>query len=444
MGAAEKYFGAKDYNTGQQKVENAVGSLYQPQTPAEQVVKGAAGAVPLGVIGEGAILPNMVRALLSGGASEAAGQATQGTPWELPARAAAGGLTYGVSGLGQTPRIIANTPRAAATQTLENAGVPVRASDISGSRLTATLEGGGAPSGYDEAVSNSMKQQGGIQRPPDNVQQYSALVDARRNALQAQGNQLGAQTSVPATPQLRQQLATDVGNHLRTVGGVNDANDAAVQDALHRYDQLVMGQPALDGSHYQALRQEWNASGNPTLRTMADHLDAAMDVAHPGVWNGWRQNWADYEGLRAAADKLGGEATLKPLSPDAVVNAMYRRTPMRDTAEAAQTIGGARPQPYNPDILGGLGHVGGLLAGGVGLAGVPGAFHGGFEPMIAGAIYPEVAAQGLKSLAKVIPPVFSSAGGQRVLRNMDPRVAAALLAQQGVRGKGTPGEQPAQ
>lgn len=442
MSAAENYFGAKDYTTGQKKVEDAVGPLYQPQTTTGKIVKSAVSAAPLGALGEGAMIPNMVRALASGGASEAAGQATAGTPWEIPARLVAGAGAYGASGMAQTPRITANTPRAAAAQTLENAGVPVRASDISGSRLTATLEGGGAPGGYDTALSNSMKQQGGIVRPPGNTDQYSQLVDARRNALQAQGNQLGAQTAIPATPQLRQQLATDVGNHLRTVGGVNAANDTAVQQGLNTYDQLVMGQPSLDGSHYQALRQEWNSSGNPTLRTMASHLDDAMDHAHPGVWDGWRQNWADYEGLRAAADKLGGEATLKPLSPDAVVNAMHRRTPMRDTAEAAQTIGGARPQPYNPDIIGKLGHLAGAVGGLTGFTGVPGAFHGGYEPGLYGAIYPEVAAQGVKALTSLVPSVFSTGGGQRVLRNMDPRVVSALLAQQGIRPKGGAAEQP--
>jgi hypothetical protein len=434
MSAAENYFGAKDYTAGQKKVEDAVGPLYSAQTPGGKIWEGAAGALPLGAIGEGAMIPNMVRALASGGASEAAGQATQGTPWETPARMAAGAGTYGVTGAMQPARIIANTPRAAAAQMLENSGVPVSGADITGSRLMSTLEGQ-PPAGQTGAVSDAMKQQGGIVRPPGNTDQFSALVDARRNALQVQGNQLGAQTSIPATSQLRQQLAGEVQGHVGHFGGTSIENPAVTQ-GLNDYDQLTLGGAPLSGTQYQGLRQQWNGSGDPTLRRMAGHLDAAMDVAHPGVWDGWRQNWADYEGLKAASDALGGEATTKPLSPDQIVNTMHRRTPMRDTAEAAQTIQGARPQPYDFGTISKIGHVIGALGG------VGGAYHGGSEQALAGAIVPEIVGQGLPAAISLTQPLFRSGAGQNFMRNLDPRVVSALLAQQGVRPKGSSAEQP--
>lgn len=440
--AAQKYFGTKDYNEGQQRAEAAFPSLgYQPQTLPGKMTGAAIGAAPLGMIGEGAVIPNMVRALASGGASEAAGQATQGTPWETPARMAAGAGTYGLTGAAQPARILANTPRAAAAQTLENAGVPVSGADITGSRLMATLEGQ-PPAGQTGAVSNAMKQQGGVVRPPGNTDQFSQLLDQRQRDLGIQADQLGAQTSIPApvVPQLRQQLANDAQTHIGQFGGASIENPA-VATALRDYDQLTLGGQPLTGTQYQRLHRQWNA--DPDTRPMAQHLDAAMDAAHPGVWDGWRQNWANYTGLRSAADRLGGEATLKPLSPDPVVGSMHRRTPMRDTAEAAQTIQGGRPEPYDFHTMTNLGHVVGALTGLVGAG--AGAYHGGLTGAETGGLLglvPEIVAQGPQAATKLMAPIFRSGGGQNFMRNLDPRVVSALLAQQGVRPKGGATEQP--
>jgi hypothetical protein len=434
MSAAENYFGNKDYTAAQKKVEDAAGPLYTAQTPGGKIWEGAVGAAPMGAIGEGAMIPNMVRALASGGASEAAGQATQGTSWELPARLAAGVATYGATGALQPARITANTPRAAAAQTLENAGVPVSGADITGSRLMSTLEGQ-PPAGQTNAVSNAMKQQGGIVRPPGNTDQFSRLVEQRGRDLGTEADRLGAATSVPATPQLRQQLANSVAQHVGNYGGTS-LERPEVSQALQDYDQLTTGGAPLTGTAYQGLTRQWNASGVPELRTMATTLDRAMDTAHPGVWDQWRQNYADYSGLKAASDALGGEATTKPLSPDQVVSTMHRRTPMRDTAEAAQTIQGARPQPYDFSTISKIGHVIGALGG------VGGAYHGGSEQALAGAIVPEIVGQGLPAAISLTQPLFRSGAGQNFMRNLDPRVVSALLAQQGVRPKGTAAEEP--
>src|SRR6202035_4925465 len=108
-----------------------------------------------------------------------------------------------------------------------------------------------------------------------------------------------------------------------------------VAQGLQDFDQFVLGGQPLTGTQYQGLHRQWSGSGVPELRTMAGHLDAAMDVAHPGAWNDWRDNFANYKGIQAASEPMGGAASVAPLSPDKVVSAMYRRTPMRDTAENA-------------------------------------------------------------------------------------------------------------
>jgi hypothetical protein len=430
-------------------VEGVTGPLYQPKTGPEKVAYGAGASVPFGMIGEGAMLPNMLRAGLAGGASEAAGQATAGTPYEMPARMAAGAGIYGLSGALQNPKIYPTNAVQAAAQRQEALGLPIRASDISGSRLQRTLEGGSPPPNRDQAVSSVMQQQGGIPIPPGNTDQYGDLVQRRyANDLQPEFQRLGAQTSFPATPQVRQQLANTVAQHFRNEGGINPEVDSKILDELNIYDQQVKGQSSLGGSQYGALTRKWSTSGVPALQSMAHTIDDAMDAAHPGAWPTQRENYADYMGLKAHADKLSGAAIVTPVSPDTITGTMYKKTPMYRTAEDAQTINAAQPQPYDFHTLSNLGHLASGIVGGVGAA--VGATHGAdLQGMLTGAetggllgFIPPMISGTVPSAAKLAAPMFRTGGGQNFLRNMDPKVVAGLLAQQGIRGKGAPTEEP--
>ena len=182
-----------------------------------------------------------------------------------------------------------------------------------------------------------MQRQAGIVRPPGDTRQYSQVLDERQRDLGHEAERLGAATSVSTTPQLRQQLATLVANHVGQYGGTS-LEKPEVTQALKDYDNLTLGGAPLTGKQYQGLTQQWNASGIPELCTMAGHLDNAMDAAHPGMWPQWRQNWADYVGQRASADAAGGAASVNPASPGKIVSVMHARTPMRQTAEDVQTV----------------------------------------------------------------------------------------------------------
>jgi hypothetical protein len=421
----------QDVQTG---VEKVTGPLYEPQTGAEKVMQAGGEAVPFGMLGGGPVLskmlPNMGRAALSGGASEAAGQATEGTPYETPARIVAGMAAYGAgAATPPTTRIIANTPVRAAARALENEGVRVPASAISGSRLQSTLEGG--PTDIKAAGGPTLLRQSGIVRPPGNTDQFSRLQEQRARDVGNQANQLGVQTSIPApaVPPLRAQLANVAAQHIGQFGGQSIENPAVAR-ALADFDQATMGGQPLSGQQYERYHRTWGA--DPDTRPMAQHLDAAMDRAHPGAWDDWRTNHANLVGARASADPMGGAATVSPLNPDKIVDAMYRRTPMRDTAENLQTVHAAQPKPYDfTQALTALGAAGGLGAGA--------AYHGGLVGASDLGIYGTLIAPTVAALAKgAAAPVFSSPGGQRFLRNLDPKVVAGLLAQQGITPKIAP------
>jgi hypothetical protein len=430
----------------QKKVEGFTGPFYQPQTPGEKVAGAAGEAVPFGMLGGGAMLPNMGRAALSGAASEAAGQATQGTPFETPARMLAGLGTYGGTGALYRPSINPTNLAQAAAQRLESQGVRIPASAISGNRLTATLEGG--PLSIKAPVSNAMQEVGGVPIPPGNTEQYRVLLDQHyQNNLKPELDRLGAQTSIPASvvPQTRQGLAQVVQKHMIEKGGINPGNDDAVNNALKTYDQQVMGGQGLSGTNYDEMHREWSQSPVPAVRSMSKVLDQSMDNAHPGVWPAARRAYADYSGLKSESDRLGGAAGVTPFSPDEINKSMYAHTPMRQIAEDAQTVGAAQPQPYDFGNLNQLGALIGGLTGGIGAG--AGYLHGGVPLAEAGGLLglvPGLVTAGAGAIPKLASPVFRTAGGQNFLRNMDPKMVAALLAQQGISRKGTPGEQPSQ
>lgn len=129
--------------------KNITGELHKPQTPAGKIGTAAIESLasPLSFLGPGSLPLKVGGALLSGGASEAAGQAAEGTKYETPARIA-GALAGGV-GAG---KLLA--PAA------ERAAVPTMA------ELRASAE-----RGYDNATAS------GLELHPQGVAQTASRIE---------------------------------------------------------------------------------------------------------------------------------------------------------------------------------------------------------------------------------------------------------------------------
>jgi hypothetical protein len=273
----------------------------------------------------------------------------------------------------------------------------------------------------------------------------------RRAQLSANVQNLEANTNIPASPALRQQLSIPVATHYLDKAGTTQLNPQ-IQDALNNYDTMTAG-GSLSGKNYHDLTDEWSASGVPELRRMAGTLHGAMDNAtaggpYQGGWDQWRKDEANFAGGRAEAERLGGSADFQPFSPGNVAKAMVKNTPMRDFAQAAQGITENNPAPYP------INHVVGALlsapfaAHGIVTQGLHGADEGVY-PLLLGEYAPWMQ----KAVSGPVGWAARSRGGQAVLRNtapnFDPRVAAALLANQGVVPKmlgatSQPPQQPSQ
>lgn len=423
----------------QNTVQKFTGPFYQPQTGVEKVAEGAGESVPFGLIGGGPGIVskglNMARAGLAGGASEVAGQATEGTNLETPARMAAALLTYPATGsLYRTP-INPTSVRSAQAATLENAGVPVSASSINNNRLMATLEGG-PPANQNSALDSAMKTVGGV--PPSNsIDDFDQQIAARQSALQGQVRGLEQNTMLNVAPDLRKNLRGEVFNQTGVRARSPEENQQVV-DAIKEFNARTPNN-TLPGAQYNDLRERWGSSGIPALRAMATHLDNAMDAStqntpYAGQWADWRKQWAGTKGLSAAEQQGGGAGNTVPLQPGPVTKGMYDTShPLYRLAKAAEGIIGKDPLPYdvNPHAWAGLGMLGSGLATG---------YSGGAEHGIYGGMMGAAVPEALSLLKGPIQAGFRSRGGQNMLRNLDPNTVSALLAKQGVSGNNSAGE----
>ena len=107
-------------------MQRAVGPYRKPETTPERYVENAARFVPGAVMGPGNVAKNAVAyGVIPGLASEAAGQAFEGSPAEPYARAAAGVAAGGAAALAQRPssagRLIAGATEGATPHQLERA-----------------------------------------------------------------------------------------------------------------------------------------------------------------------------------------------------------------------------------------------------------------------------------------------------------------------------------
>jgi hypothetical protein len=366
------------------------GTEYNPQTTTGEYaqtvgefVGGGAGA-KAGVLG--------------GLASEGAGQLTEGTALETPARIA-GGLLGSVAGTPRPGPFRGDTEAARMANTLDDAGVRnVTAGQMRGSEGLMRAEGRLAPAGaqLDDFTASTMRQLGSTEKlaTPETLRAVEQRIvgqmdDAVRgveitpNAGQAtRAMSIGTDYAerVPVgtlTPRVR-----GIANELRAlavsgdtvplsrlriwrsdIGKLTTSNDSATREAAHGLRGLI--DEMTDGA--------LNAAGR------ADDI-ASLAAA--------RTSYRDFIGVRDASTRAGAERGV--LSPTALNQsiirsqgresyALGRGTPMQDFSRAGAAI--LRPAPAvspgsnrNFALPGGLAAIGG--GAGFSVGGVPGAIVG--------------------------------------------------------------------
>lgn len=386
------------------------GLEYVPETTAGEYAQTVGEFIPGAMIGGG---PSAARNILAYGvvpgvASEAAGQATEGTAFEPYARAGAAvgasllaGPMVGAQQVRPRP-VGSNAEQQRLAGVLQSQGVRPTAGQVSGSNMLRRMEGTVTPmqGQLEDVTGAAMRTLGSNQ----NRATPAALREARDQIGQAMDDALSGVSFRP-TSQMAQAADDAVENYLRMAPGSQVVPRArGVADEIIEAATNPNGQPI----ELQTLR-EWRTTLGRMLRSndeatrdvaaslraiIDDATDAALTAAGRGAdlaaLRQARVQWRNYIAIRDAATRAGSDAGI--LSPQQLTQAVIRTqgrenyaigqgTDLMELSRAAgQTL---RPLP-TVEAGGGRRLSNALEIGGLGLGGAIGYSAGGWPGAAAG------------------------------------------------------------
>lgn len=362
-------------------IESVTGPLYEPQTTAEKYARTLGEFAPNMAV-PGGMAQRVIGTVAPAIASEAAGQATEGTGYEGAARiAAALGAPLAVTGAAAaiTPVVARSAERTRLSGVLDQAGV---------TQQTAGQRTGSVPLQYAESAFSSMPGGGGgaVRRVEQQGEQFTnaALQHAGTNAPRATAevidgtfNRLGAEFDrlvgmsqlnidnrvANAIHTAEQQYAALVPEGMRSPMLV-PGNPHNLLDNLVQQGQQVGNAIAVPGEVYQAYRSRLGrlarGTQDPQLRHALMGVQEAIDDAvarslPAGEAQAWQTARGQYRNLMAIEQALGGAGSAMAegiLSPQALRQAVQSQDKrgyvrgqgdMADLARAGEAI--LRPLP---------------------------------------------------------------------------------------------------
>lgn len=371
-------------------------------------------AVPGAIALKAAAIPSMV----GGATSEAAGQATEGSPWEIPARIAAGVLGYRAGQKVQTPLPASLTDeQARLVQLAKDKGIPLTVGQETGrgrgveSAIARFPTSQGRMAAFadeqNQAINRDALSQAGATGERLDPTTMNRVVREASNDFEAAKNASG---NVDLTPNFFRDLNKTITSYL-------DNTPAAAQtpSVMKRAADFV-SQPGhtLTGEQYQEFRRTLNEAAQSVgdvgarraLQGMRNALDDAMTASLPAdqaaAWREVRKNWTNLKILtKAAAGGTADSRNAGNLSPSALSTALRARQGvdrfasteggLNDTARLASYLADTRPNSGTPQTLAMQSMLtGGPVAGGYAFGGVPGALAAG-----AGMVAPNLVARAM-------------------------------------------------
>ena len=399
-------------------VREGLGITYEPQTTPGKYAKTVGEALPGALAGPGGMVRNVItQGILPGLASEAAGQATEGSAFEPYARAGAailGGFTAPAAQRAVSPFRASSPTRQAAVDALRHEGVTdITAGQATGSKglqyFESTMGGGrGADmlENQGEQFSRAVLRRVGEDAPRATPE----VLDRAFTRIGQQFDDLAARNTVPLDAQAQNALLNAATEYQQLVPQAAPA----VENIMNRISTMAAQNGGrLDGATYQASRSQIDRmarnSGDPqlshALREMREALDDAMERGiSPQDAAAWREARNQYRNMivvEQAATGAGENAAQGLISPSGLRNATVAKHGRRnyargdgDFAELARSGEAVlKPLPNSgtaPRLLSALGPsvsgaVGGVLGSGFGPAGtVAGALAGSAVPAAVG------------------------------------------------------------
>lgn len=435
-------------------VEEQTGPFYKPQTTAGKYAETVGEFAP-GLIGgpAGLVRRGITQVLAPGLASEAAGQATEGTkaePYARIAGALAGGLAPSAIGRAITP-VPANASRQRLVETLQGEGVTsLTAGQRTGSEALRYAESvlGNAPLSGQRA--SRLAREGQEQFTEAALRRAGTAGEATPEVLAANQQRLSDQfrdLSARNTLVMDRQFAHDVGNAVDSYQRVPPSQQRAIVEG-YANDIVMHAQQGgvMPGTFYQEMRSRLSKQSNslrnsdPTLsealRDLRNALDNAMrrsiSPADRQAWDTARQQWGAQKVINKAASRAGeatAEGQLVPANLRNTVAAENRdayatgRGPFNELARAGAGIMGQMPQSGTAPRA--AIHALASLAGGAG-----GYSQGGWEGALAGAAggLAGPALLGRALMSRPAQAYLRNQVAEPMLRNLNPRQAALISA----------------
>lgn len=332
-------------------------------------------AIP-SVLGGG--LPAAIPGFIGGVTSEAAGQATAGSPWEIPARIAAG---YGGYKIGQrvaTPLPSNLSPEEARlVQLAKDKDIPLSVGQETGRGRGVESALARFPTSQGKMAEFADTQNTAINR--DALKSAGATGErldptTMNSVIKNASNEFEAAKNASGDVNLGADFFRDLN---KTITGYLDNTPAAAQTpSVTKRAADFVNQPGhtLTGEQYQEFRRTLNeASQSVTdvgaaraLRGMRNALDDAMGASLPAdqaqAWRDVRRNWANLKVLtKAAAGGTVDSRAAGNLSPSALSMALRQQQGvdrfssttggLNDTARLAAYLADTRPNSGTPQTL---------------------------------------------------------------------------------------------
>lgn len=419
---------------------------YEPQTTVGEFARTAGEFAPGAMLGPGNMAGNILRyGVLPGFASEAAGQATEGTKAEPYARVAAALATPLLTGR-PTNRAKPVIPRAdpedaRMAETLMRNGIRPTVGQVTDSNLLRRMEGSldFVPGQMDDVTAAAMRTTGSSTKratPEALAKQSDKIVQGMDDAV--------AGVSFQPTPQMAQQADDVIRDYSRAT-----AEGSIVPDVRNIADEIIDAATRPSGGQVAlSTLKDWRSrlgrllrSGDPQARDAAwglrsiidsateDALSAAGRAADVDMLKTLREQYRNWLAVADASTRAGAESGI--LSPtqlnQSVIRSQGRRnmavgatTPLGDLSRSAAGI--LRPAPsvsaggvrtFSPQLLTAL------LGGAIGQSAAPGP---------AGMALGAVAGAGAQSLSQA---VMRSKPIQSLMMDPIRRIAQSLLAAPG-------------
>jgi hypothetical protein len=332
----------------QQGLESYVGKLHQPETRAGKYAERIGEFAPNAAL-PGGVVRRAANVLLPAGASEAAGQATEGTSAEVPARllgAVAGSLAIPGAARLATP-FPATAERSALAATLDAEGVPMTAGQRTGNRPLQWLEQAAADTPLASGRATAINEDTGrrftgaalrrMGMSGDEIATPQAIDAGVRNLSQRFEALSARNTLVPDQPFGNDVIRT-AQNYVDTViPSQRAAGRQNVETIIHDLLGTMQQQGGvMPGQLYQATRSRLSSmsegvrQADPQLSTairgIRNALDGAMDRSiSPGDRQAWREartQWKNWKAIEKAVSGAGSAVAEGYISPSQLRSAV--------------------------------------------------------------------------------------------------------------------------